>query len=43
MYSMAHFERLVDCERESNYMHELKSERIDIYEKKWRKYVSKQE
>ena len=40
MYSMRHFERIIEIERESEEIHALNQDEIDIYEKKWEKYLT---
>ena len=39
MYSMRHFERILELERESKEIHALNHDKIDIYERKWEKYI----
>ena len=34
-YSMRHFERLLEIERESEEIYALNNDKVDIYEKKW--------
>ena len=34
MYSMRHFERIIELERESEEIHALNQDKMDIYEKK---------
>ena len=40
MYSMRHFERIIELERESEEIHSLNQDKMDIYEKKWEKYLT---
>ena len=40
MYLMRHFERIIELERESEEIHAINQDKIDIYEKKWEKYLT---
>ena len=33
---MSHFERILELERESEEIHALNNDKIDMYERKWR-------
>ena len=39
MYSMRHFERILELERESEEIYALAHDRIELYERKWEKYI----
>ena len=36
---MRHFERIIEIERESEEINALNQDKMDIYEKKWEKYL----
>ena len=38
-YSMRHFERLLEIERESEEIYALNNDTVDRYEKKWEMYI----
>ena len=40
MYSMRHLERIIELERESEEKYALNQDKMDIYEKKWEKYLT---
>ena len=39
LYSMRHFERIIEIERRSEEINALNQDNMDIYEKKWEKYL----
>ena len=36
---MRHFERILELERESEEIHALNNDKLEIYERKWEKYI----
>ena len=40
MYSMRHLERIIELERASEEIYALNQDKINIYEKKWEKYLT---
>ena len=40
LYPMRQFERVIEIERESEEINALNHDKMDIYEKKWEKYLT---
>ena len=40
---LTHFERLVDLEKESEETYALISDKMEIFEKKWEKYITRED
>ena len=40
LYSMRHLERVIEIERESEEINALNHDKMEVYEKKWEKYLT---